>query len=72
MAPFALIALIFCIPEVTEQLPEPAKGAFTELRKNTLMLASREGYGSIKITSPRGLWSDQSGGGGGVEHVGGR
>ncbi len=70
IAPFVLIAIILCIPTVTEKLPSPMKEAFTDLRTNAIMLSEGKGYGSIKWSNPRGMW--ESGPAGPMEKVGGR
>ncbi len=70
LAPFIILALIFCIPSVTEKLPEPIKTAFTNLRENTIKVARGEGFGAIKWNNPRGIYEPSRGSG--VEYVGGR
>ncbi len=70
IAPFIVIAVILCIPAVTNQLPSPMKEAFTDLRTNAIMLSEGKGYGSLKWNNPRGMW--ESGPAGRLENVGGR
>jgi hypothetical protein len=70
LAPFIILAFIFCIPSVTEKLPEPIKTAFTDLRENTIKVSRGDGFGSIKWNNPRGMY--ESAPGNGIEHGGGR
>ncbi len=70
LAPFFIIAIILCIPSVTQKLPEPFKTAFNELRENAVKLTTREGYGKLEFSNPRGIFAPESGNG--IEHVGGR
>ena len=64
-----LVGLLSLKP-VTDRMPEPMKGAFTNVRETALVVASGDGIKLPDIRSMRGSW--EPGGSGGVEHVGGR
>jgi len=64
------VVVVMSLKPVTDRLPEPMKGAFSNLRQTAIQVASGDGVSMPHLSNMRGLW--ELGSAGGVEHVGGR